>query len=97
LYPFVRFVRQQADGFHLETEGLTMKHNLGNVDRMLRAFVVAPLAIILGVVTGAGSVLGIVLFVVAAIMLGTAAIGFCPLYRLFGVNTCSINRRPLHH
>lgn len=74
-----------------------MKRNLGNVDRMLRAFAVAPLAIILGVVAGAGSVVGIVLFMVAGIMLGTAAIGFCPLYRLFGINTCGVTHRPLHH
>ena len=34
--------------------------------------------------------LGIVLFVVAAVMLVTAAVGFCPLYRLFGISTCKV-------
>ena len=36
---------------------------------------------------GAGSTVGIVLIVLAAILLVTAAVGFCPLYRLFGLRT----------
>ena len=38
---------------------------------------------------GAGSVLGIVLLVLAAVLLVTAAVGFCPLYRLLGLRTAS--------
>ena len=44
---------------------------------------------------GAGSVAGIVLFVVAAIMLATSAIGFCPLYALLHID--SRGRKPLTH
>jgi hypothetical protein len=65
-----------------------MSHNMGNADRAVRAFLIAPLLIVLGVVAGASSVLGIVLFVLAAVMLATSAIGFCPLYAPFGLNTC---------
>lgn len=65
-----------------------MKMNMGKVDRMLRAFVAAPVLIVLGLVAGAGSVLGIVLFVLAAVMLATAAAGYCPLYAPFGIKTC---------
>jgi len=64
-----------------------MNINMGSIDRMLRAFVVAPAAIVVALVVGAGSVTGIVLLVIAAIMLATAAVGFCPLYRLLGINT----------
>jgi Protein of unknown function (DUF2892) len=35
----------------------------------------------------AGSIVGIVLFALAAIMLGTSAIGFCPLHTLFHFET----------
>ena len=36
---------------------------------------------------GAGTTLGIILIVLAAILLVTAAVGFCPLYRLLGLRT----------
>ncbi len=65
-----------------------MKRNMGTLDRALRTFVVAPVAIVMGLaVFGIGSVLGIVALVVAGIMLTTSAVGFCPLYTPFGVST----------
>ncbi len=73
-----------------------MTHNMGNFDRGLRTFVVAPVAIVLAVLAGAGSVLGIILFVVVGIMLATSAVGFCPLYRALGLNTCGTPRHHVH-
>ena len=64
-----------------------MNINMGSIDRALRAFIVAPAAIVIALVVGAGSVAGIVLLAVAGIMLATAAVGFCPLYRLLRINT----------
>jgi hypothetical protein len=61
--------------------------NMNNLDRGLRALVVAPAAVIAAVLVGAGTIGGIVLFALAAIMLGTSAVGFCPLYALLHVNT----------
>jgi hypothetical protein len=72
-----------------------MSRNMSNLDRALRGFVVAPIAIVVAVVVGAGSIGGIVLFVLAAIMLATGAVGFCPLYALFRLDTR--RRRPLPH
>ena len=42
----------------------------------------------------AGTVLrsGIILLVVAGVMAVTAAVGFCPLYALFGFSTCPVKR-----
>lgn len=67
-----------------------MGRNVGNLDRALRALIgiLALLgAFVFGWFTGwtlwAAAVVGV-------IMLGTAAMGFCPLYRLVGVNTCKI-------
>ena len=68
---------------------------MSNLDRALRGFVVAPIAIVLAVLVGAGSIGGILLFALAAIMLATGAAGFCPLYALFGLDTRG--RRPLPH
>ncbi len=65
-----------------------MKRNMGNLDRLLRTFIVAPVAIILGVVVFQfGSVFSIIVLLVAAIMLGSSALGFCPTYTLFGIST----------
>ncbi|HQR27032.1 MAG TPA: DUF2892 domain-containing protein [Nocardioides sp.] len=64
-----------------------MNTNVGSSDRIIR-LVVAVVAAVVAFMVGAGSVLGILLLVVAAVMLVTAAVGFCPLYRVFGVSTC---------
>ena len=68
-----------------------MKANVGNVDRIIRA--VVGLAALLGAVAiGSGSVAFVLLMVVGAILLVTAAVGFCPLYRVLGLNTCPVAR-----
>ena len=64
-----------------------MSRNMNTTDRVLRAFLVAPAAIVLAFVVGAGSIGGIVLFALAAIALATSAIGFCPLYKLLHIDT----------
>ena len=64
-----------------------MSRNMNNTDRALRTFLVAPTAIIVAFVVGAGSIAGILLLALAAIMLATSAIGFCPLYKLLHINT----------
>jgi Inner membrane protein YgaP-like, transmembrane domain len=66
-----------------------MNANVGSTDKLIR-IVVGLVAAIAAFATGAGTVLGIVLLVVAAVMLVTAFTGFCPLYRLAGVNTCKV-------
>lgn len=66
-----------------------MNKNTGNADRAVRV-VVAVVAVVAAFLLGFGSVGGIILLVVAAVMLVTAAVGFCPLYRVFGINTCKV-------
>lgn len=64
-----------------------MTRNMGAFDRGLRAFVVAPVAIVVALLVGAGTVFGVILFVVAGIMLTTAVTAFCPTYILIGIST----------
>jgi hypothetical protein len=64
-----------------------MTTNESTLDRGIRA-IIAVAALIGAFVVGFGSVLGVVLVVVGAIMAVTAAVGFCPLYRVFGISTC---------
>jgi hypothetical protein len=71
-----------------------MSPNMSTLDRSLRA-AIALAAIAVGVAIGAGSPLGIVLFAVAAVMVATSAVGFCPLYALLHFD--SRGHRPLPH
>ena len=73
--------------------------NMGSLDRALRAFVIAPVAIGVAVALGASSIGGIVLFVVASVALTTGATGRCPSYVLFGIDTHGRGRTraPLPH
>lgn len=63
-----------------------MSRNESNLDRMIRV-AVAVVAVVGALAVGASSVPGVVLVIVAAILVVTAAVGFCPLYRLLGIGT----------
>ena len=73
--------------------------NMGSLDRALRAFVLAPAAIIAALALGASSIGGIVLFAFGGIALVTGAAGRCPNYVLFGIDTRGRShlRVPLPH
>lgn len=70
-----------------------MKRNMGNTDRLTRIIVAVVIAILFTthVITG---VFGYILLGIATIFLLTSFISFCPLYSLFGINTCK-TRKPL--
>jgi hypothetical protein len=40
-----------------------------------------------------GGTLGIVLLVLAGVFVLTSAIGFCPLYAIFGISTCPAKKQ----
>jgi Inner membrane protein YgaP-like, transmembrane domain len=71
-----------------------MSINMQNLDRRLRVFLVAPAAIVIGVLIGPGSPGAIVLYALAVVMLGTGAAGYCPLYSLIRLGG---RRRALPH
>jgi hypothetical protein len=69
-----------------------MQTNVGSTDRIIRA-IVGIAALIGAVALGVGTGGGIALLVVGAIMVVTAAVGFCPLYRVLGLSTCPAPKR----
>ena len=69
-----------------------MRTNEGTTDRILRA-AAGVVAVVIALMTGLGSVGGILMLVVAAILLVTAATGFCPLYRVLGLSTCPVDKQ----
>lgn len=64
-----------------------MTRNMGAIDRTVRIVIAAVLAFL--TVTGQidGS-LAIAAWVIAAVFLLTSLVGFCPAYRLVGIDTC---------
>jgi len=70
-----------------------MKQNVGTIDRTIRGLVGVVLlaSYFLGAVQGT---LGIVALVFGIVLLGTAAVGWCPPYTLLGINTCGIKQGP---
>ena len=63
-----------------------MKPNVGTIDRAIRAIVGIALiaALPLGLLQGTP---GIVALVIGVVLVGTAAIRWCPPYALLGINT----------
>ena len=64
-----------------------MKPNMGITDRRIRAFVVAPLLLVLAWLAGFGTIGGVIATILAVVMVGTAAVGSCPLYLPLHINT----------
>ncbi len=75
-----------------------MEQNVGSTDQVLRTAVgavggIASIAILAGAVS-LPTVLSPVLGIVAIIMLATAAAGTCPIYSMFGIDSCSRKSSP---
>ncbi len=68
-----------------------MIKNMGNLDKIIRLVVAiaAALLVYFNVVQGT---LAFILLAVAGIFVLTSLVGFCPLYTLFGLNTCKVKR-----
>jgi len=62
---------------------------MGNVDRAIRLIIAAAIVLMYFTDTVTG-VLSTVLLVVAGVFVATSLVNFCPLYRLFGINSCKV-------
>jgi hypothetical protein len=64
-----------------------MKKNVGALDKGMRVLVALVVAILIyaDVLTGT---LALVLGIVSLVLVVTSLVNFCPLYALFGINTC---------
>jgi len=68
-----------------------MKANMGTTDRIFRLILVILVAILYftNVISGT---LAIILGIVALVFLITSITGFCGLYKVFGISTCSVKK-----
>jgi hypothetical protein len=65
-----------------------MKCNVGGIERPIRIGA-GLLAILIGLFTGLSTAGAGAALAVGVILLLTGAVGFCPLFTLLGINTCS--------
>jgi hypothetical protein len=63
-----------------------MKKNIGNLDRIVRIILAVVFAALyfMQVITGT---VGLILLIAGGVLLATALVDFCPLYKIFGINT----------
>lgn len=68
-----------------------MKRNMHKMDRIIRVLIALVIGALYfsGMITGT---LGIVLMVLAVIFVLTSLVSFCPLYTLFGISTCKVEK-----
>jgi len=68
-----------------------MKKNMGSADRILRIIIAVIVAVLFftGVISG---LLGTILLILAVVFLLTSFISFCPLYTIFGIQTCKVSQ-----
>ncbi|SNR38187.1 YgaP family membrane protein [Lutibacter flavus] len=66
-----------------------MKKNMGNSDKLIRLLIAVVIAALYYTKVIDGTV-AIVLMAVGIILLLTSLLNFCPLYKIFGLNTCKI-------
>lgn len=69
-----------------------MNKNMGKVDKTTRLILALIIAALYfgNIINGT---IGITLVTLAIIFAATSFINFCPLYTLFGINTCSIKSK----
>lgn len=68
-----------------------IKRNEGITDRTVR-FIVGAALLFMSFVYGLSGVVAMFAFGIAGILMLTALVGVCPLYSVFGVNTCAIKK-----
>jgi hypothetical protein len=64
-----------------------MTCNIGSTERAIR-IVLGILLLVIGYAAGLPAWASVVAYIAGAIALLTGAVRFCPLWQLFGVNTC---------
>lgn len=68
-----------------------MKKNVGSIDKIVR-IVIAIVALWAAYTHQVASPWDYVLYAVAGIMIVTSFMGSCPLFSIFGINTCKIKQ-----
>ena len=69
-----------------------MKTNMGSIDRVVRIVIAAVVAglYFTNILTGT---VAIVLLAISGIFVLTSFVSFCPIYAIFGMNSCAVKKQ----
>ncbi len=69
-----------------------MKKNMGSADKVIRIILAVVFAVLYfgGFVTGTA---GLILLIFGGVFLITSLFSYCPLYAIFGIDTCGLKHR----
>lgn len=70
-----------------------MTKNIGNIDRVLRivlGLILLAAPFVSGLALFNSGIATVVAVIVGIVMLATSSMRFCPMYRLFGIQTCKL-------
>ena len=68
-----------------------MKKNVGSIDKIVR-LLLAAVFILLFIFNAVPVIFGYILLALAVILILTSLLNFCPIWMMFGVNTCKIKK-----
>ena len=67
-----------------------MIKNMSSTDRIIRVILTVVFSVLY--FTGAiPAMIGLILFILGIVFLLTSLVGFCPLYKIFGLSTCDLS------
>ncbi|MDV7188156.1 DUF2892 domain-containing protein [Lutibacter sp. TH_r2] len=69
-----------------------MKKNMGSADKIIRVIIAIVIAVLYFTGTISGTV-GIIALIIGGVFLFTSVISNCPLYSIFGINTCKVPKK----
>ncbi len=69
-----------------------MKKNVGNLDKLFRLLIAVVIFLFVYKDKGETNTMQIILLVIAFIFALTSLLNYCPIYSLFGINTCKKNK-----
>lgn len=65
-----------------------MKTNMGHIDRIVRLITAIAFSL-LYISTPVHGIWTLIMLFIGGLLIGSAAIGYCPIYALMGVDTCN--------
>lgn len=69
-----------------------MKKTVGSTDKVIR-IILGIILLILAFATSVGPAGKVILIILGVVAILTALTGICPLYSLFGINTCKVKNK----
>lgn len=88
--------KQNTDASCYTQKMMRMNKNMGNLDKTIR-LVVAVVVIVLCLTRLVTGTLADILLIVAAVLIVTSLVGFCPLYVAFRINTAKKKQKGKTH